>query len=1212
MINDAASGRPISSTGRTGNNGQPAANMSSYEVFIKHYEIGGPAAVVGTACYREWIATRKEAPKRPEESFRRSITAHLCKSSGRRPFSAEVEADILRFIRRKEAWPMAKDLNLNIGSNGFRAKAAVAAAAGATTAASLAGVPGPLPTGALRKAKSFGPNAENARHIAEAMSGARTSLKQGDKLFPATLDARGASEGKMGSAQRKGQHSIKQEGSRRPGSSKAGLDPRGMTEAGGKLGHGNDRADNVLYVERPLSDPGQSNLTPWDDAAALIEECPEISDMIRSKRPRASLADLANASRNSSSSSLSSHQSSQRRIDRRGSSYEGRESSNSSPTGKVPSYAASGKGSLFSSLGKDVPYSSTSAGKASPYDGNPTGKAAHYDTLFPPAGSGAGFDQSSGKVASYESLGKLAAFESTGKGAAYDSSGKLAAYDALFPSGGKGSAYEPLFPPGGKGASFEMLFPPGSKGAGFDASGKGAIYDEENGNDGGSNDASATGKGAIYESTGKGAAYESAGKLGAYELRSGNKGDIYDDDDDDENGGGGGGGGGGKMAAYELRSGSKGDVYESSGKMASYESSGKMASYDASGKGAAFESRGKMPAFEPGSKGAAYEEASGGGGKMPVFEPGSKGSSYEASGGKLDSYEASGKGAAYESRGKMPLFEPGSKGAAYESSGKMASYESMGKMPSYESSGKMPAYESRGKMPAFEPGSKGAAYEEATSGKLASVAEHAYHSGKRRAFQAGSKGAAYDALYASNAGGKDASYDSLFPPGSKGAFFGADDDDMHGSGKGAGNKGYGGASKAYPGRNRRTPSSASQGSVNDWNWLQSAEGAETHGEEDDEDDEASRSEDYPRGMDMRGMVSGSGKTGQLDSGLGAGRGKKAPMGAGMIDAGDGDDDGRVMWRGKKTPFLRAPTTQSRSGKTADDDGARANKRVASFPGVRSSSSSSSSSSSNADSRSPSPAPTAASDAEARSGGAGVKESKTGSAIVVAPTAPFGRKAWLQTWLKHPTVIRHVLSLLGLEESALLNPNGSLVTFLVGLFNSTPPEVIDNYRDAGLDMFSASGLYMLNGALEQEYMMETTKRSFLCPEGQESMSFEPLPSPKASKIGRLRFDLKSMMYLDMDPAAREIAGGSISHHLATQVHASKMHIALTVGWGLPSIMRRGYAWTHMRFDDLSTRKRKVIRVHWKAREGGNSVVDVFWQEVTHCFPYFVVEEKPSIF
>jgi len=96
--------------------------VSSFAVFMKHFESGGAKAVLDRACFEEWVATRKELPKHPEESFRRSITAHVCKASGRRAFPPDVEAKMLELLRQKKPWPMSASLGVNIGANGFRAE----------------------------------------------------------------------------------------------------------------------------------------------------------------------------------------------------------------------------------------------------------------------------------------------------------------------------------------------------------------------------------------------------------------------------------------------------------------------------------------------------------------------------------------------------------------------------------------------------------------------------------------------------------------------------------------------------------------------------------------------------------------------------------------------------------------------------------------------------------------------------------------------------------------------------------------------------------------------------------------------------------------------------------------------------------------------------------------------------------------------------------
>lgn len=1081
---ESASGRPPDAPHEHQN-----AGMSSYEVFIKHYNKGGPAAVVGTACYREWIDTRKEAPKRPEESFRRSITAHLCKSSGRRPFNSDVEADILRFIRRKEAWPMAKDLNLNIGSNGFRAKGYHELQAEiATTGTNPAANPKPKPKTTSKKKKKLDddpstlsatsspsftakkpklampitiPNPPPATAAADMPGGKRSvSLGQTPAVSsqpvksPSTLPNT-ATRGRVGPAGRStpgkrapiGHKGAK--GAILRGDAK-GLEPPGMSSqpsgssatprrgahagmSSGKTAGAN--SDAILYSandlesnngqnadlnERSISDSGQTSSTPWDDAAALIEECPEISDMIRMKRPRPlAEASAHSSSANSLSAVESGHGGPSRYMQRRGSSsYGGKD-------GKGAGY--SGKGSLFALDGKGAGYDASG------------GKGAGYESLFPPNSKGAGYD-SSGKGASYESNGKGAGYESLfppgGKGAAFDS-GKGAGYDPLF--GGKGAGFEP-FSIGSKGTGYDS-----GKGAGYDSLGKGAIYDSN-------------GKGAIYESSGKGALYEAGGKNAPYDSTG--KGASYDSL--------------GKGALYDSTG--KGAIYESTGKGALYEAGGKGAVYDSSGKGAIYESTGKGAMYESLGKGAAYESSG-------------KGSVY---GGKGSMYDSTGKGASYDSVGKQVTFDPGSKGASYDSLG------SGGKGASYDSGGKLGGgYFYGGKDVTFDV--------ELSSAFDASGKQGGYYSGK---------GSGYDPLDASN-GGKGAAYD-LDPPSASNA--------STSGGKGASSSTSSPSSYHSSGRMAR--------------YTTRGKGAL-----------------YPN---LKDEVAKSRRAAAASAG-------KEPG---------------YQWN-------------------ADNNGNTPN-----APGVAQSNNGSSSSVNGGDfSATGNPSSNKLITPKDKNG---ASESNSD----VAANAPFGPKHWMPTWRRSSRLISEVLALVGLNEEALANPKTQLMRFLVDLFDSTPPQVIENYRNAGLDMFSASGLYMLNGALEQEYMMETLKRSFLCPINQEEIQFDQ--SSKANKIARLRFDLKTMTYLEADETSREIAGGNVVHQQATKVHPSKMHIALTIGWALPALMRRGYVWSHMRFDDLGSGKRKVIRVYWKSRGDGLGIVDSFWQDVTHLFPYFVVDEKPSIF
>lgn len=71
-------------------------------------------------CYQTWVHTRKSPPKKPQESFRRVLTAHACGVDGRRPFPEHVEASLLKVLRRKEVWDCFKGTGVSIGIRGFR------------------------------------------------------------------------------------------------------------------------------------------------------------------------------------------------------------------------------------------------------------------------------------------------------------------------------------------------------------------------------------------------------------------------------------------------------------------------------------------------------------------------------------------------------------------------------------------------------------------------------------------------------------------------------------------------------------------------------------------------------------------------------------------------------------------------------------------------------------------------------------------------------------------------------------------------------------------------------------------------------------------------------------------------------------------------------------------------------------------------------------
>lgn len=94
---------------------------SSYNVFMSFVaENGDASGILSCACYDKWVSTRKAELKQPEESFRRVLTAHVCGLIGRKPFPADIEASLLRCLRKKQVWPCFRHTNVTIGIKGFR------------------------------------------------------------------------------------------------------------------------------------------------------------------------------------------------------------------------------------------------------------------------------------------------------------------------------------------------------------------------------------------------------------------------------------------------------------------------------------------------------------------------------------------------------------------------------------------------------------------------------------------------------------------------------------------------------------------------------------------------------------------------------------------------------------------------------------------------------------------------------------------------------------------------------------------------------------------------------------------------------------------------------------------------------------------------------------------------------------------------------------
>jgi hypothetical protein len=118
--------------GQDGGEDRDEGAVTSYEVLMSQvqYVPGQPcdtSRMLERKSYEQWLASRRIVPANPEDSFRRTITAHVTGTKKRRPFPVEVEEDLLKRMRSKTTWPCflgfkdAKGADLTIGRTGFRA-----------------------------------------------------------------------------------------------------------------------------------------------------------------------------------------------------------------------------------------------------------------------------------------------------------------------------------------------------------------------------------------------------------------------------------------------------------------------------------------------------------------------------------------------------------------------------------------------------------------------------------------------------------------------------------------------------------------------------------------------------------------------------------------------------------------------------------------------------------------------------------------------------------------------------------------------------------------------------------------------------------------------------------------------------------------------------------------------------------------------------------
>eukprot|EP00924_Labyrinthula_sp_SR-Ha-C_P003807 maker-scaffold_3-snap-gene-5.7-mRNA-1 protein AED:0.00 eAED:0.00 QI:137/1/0.5/1/0/0.5/2/330/399 len=107
-----------------------AKSVSSFQVF-QQFITSDPKTgeetgerILSVACFKRWLSTREKKIVYPEESFRRTLVAHIRGADGRRPFSPKVEASLLSLLRGSEpkqnCWDKCFPTNVSrIGKRGF-------------------------------------------------------------------------------------------------------------------------------------------------------------------------------------------------------------------------------------------------------------------------------------------------------------------------------------------------------------------------------------------------------------------------------------------------------------------------------------------------------------------------------------------------------------------------------------------------------------------------------------------------------------------------------------------------------------------------------------------------------------------------------------------------------------------------------------------------------------------------------------------------------------------------------------------------------------------------------------------------------------------------------------------------------------------------------------------------------------------------------------
>jgi len=101
--------------------------LTSFEVFGE-FIIRDPltgsvdtSGILSKSCFQRWMVSRKQVPKDPPRSFKDALKAIIKGTNRCRPFSEDVEADLMTRLREDKTWPCFEGSGLSlIGSRGWR------------------------------------------------------------------------------------------------------------------------------------------------------------------------------------------------------------------------------------------------------------------------------------------------------------------------------------------------------------------------------------------------------------------------------------------------------------------------------------------------------------------------------------------------------------------------------------------------------------------------------------------------------------------------------------------------------------------------------------------------------------------------------------------------------------------------------------------------------------------------------------------------------------------------------------------------------------------------------------------------------------------------------------------------------------------------------------------------------------------------------------